>query len=54
MLSDYQLADLFMKALSRERFEYLVDKIGMWSLPPEELDRVVELSWKFLKTKLCM
>ncbi|GJV46181.1 retrovirus-related pol polyprotein from transposon TNT 1-94 [Tanacetum coccineum] len=34
----YQLADLFNKALSKDRFKYLVRRLGMRCLTPEELD----------------
>jgi hypothetical protein len=42
--TDYQLADLFTKALPKERFNYLVRRIGMRSLTPEELERLHEYS----------
>nr|GFB50416.1 retrovirus-related Pol polyprotein from transposon TNT 1-94 [Tanacetum cinerariifolium] len=35
---EYQLADLFTKALPEERFKYLVRRLGMRCLTPEELD----------------
>nr|GEV88876.1 retrovirus-related Pol polyprotein from transposon TNT 1-94 [Tanacetum cinerariifolium] len=38
--TDYQLADLFTKALSADRFNYLVHRLGMRSLSPQELDRL--------------
>ncbi|GKB51694.1 retrovirus-related pol polyprotein from transposon TNT 1-94 [Tanacetum coccineum] len=41
---EYQLADLFTKALPRERFEYLIHKIGMRCMTPTELDRLTKLS----------
>ncbi|GJX16184.1 hypothetical protein Tco_0217016 [Tanacetum coccineum] len=34
----YQLADMFMKALPKERFKYLVRRIGMKCLTLAELD----------------
>nr|GEX26381.1 hypothetical protein [Tanacetum cinerariifolium] len=34
----YQLADLFTKALPEERFKYLVRRLGMRCLTPEELE----------------
>nr|GEU92842.1 retrotransposon protein, putative, unclassified [Tanacetum cinerariifolium] len=34
----YQLADLFTKALPEERFKYLVRRLGMRRLTPEELE----------------
>ncbi|GKC41512.1 retrovirus-related pol polyprotein from transposon TNT 1-94 [Tanacetum coccineum] len=39
---DYQLADLFTKALSVDRFNYLVRRLGMRSLSPQELERLAE------------
>nr|GFC22026.1 hypothetical protein [Tanacetum cinerariifolium] len=36
--TDYQLADLFTKALSTDRFNYLVHRLGMRSLSPKELE----------------
>nr|GEY80990.1 retrovirus-related Pol polyprotein from transposon TNT 1-94 [Tanacetum cinerariifolium] len=35
--TEYQLADLFTKALPEERFKYLVRRLGMRCLTPEEL-----------------
>nr|GEY47692.1 hypothetical protein [Tanacetum cinerariifolium] len=40
--TDYQLADLFTKALPTDRFNYLVSRIGMRSLSPQELDRLAK------------
>nr|GEX15492.1 retrovirus-related Pol polyprotein from transposon TNT 1-94 [Tanacetum cinerariifolium] len=40
--TDYQLADLFTKALSADRFNYLVRRLGMRSLSPQELDRLAK------------
>nr|GEX39177.1 copia protein [Tanacetum cinerariifolium] len=36
--TEYQLADMFTKALSEERFKYLVIRLGMRCLTPEELE----------------
>ncbi|GJR34703.1 copia protein [Tanacetum coccineum] len=36
--TEYQLADMFTKALSQERFEYLVGRLGMKCLTPTELE----------------
>nr|GEY18721.1 retrovirus-related Pol polyprotein from transposon TNT 1-94 [Tanacetum cinerariifolium] len=36
--TEYQLADLFTKALSEDRFKYLVRRLGMRCLNPEELE----------------
>nr|GEZ55342.1 uncharacterized mitochondrial protein AtMg00810-like [Tanacetum cinerariifolium] len=41
-LTDYQLADLFTKALPSDQFNYLVRCLGMRSLSPQELDRLVK------------
>nr|GEW34895.1 retrotransposon protein, putative, unclassified [Tanacetum cinerariifolium]GEW35650.1 retrotransposon protein, putative, unclassified [Tanacetum cinerariifolium] len=40
--TDYQLADLFTKALPVDRFNYLVRLFGMRSLSPQELDRLAK------------
>nr|GEX73796.1 hypothetical protein [Tanacetum cinerariifolium] len=40
--TDYQLADLFTKALPADRFNYLVRRLGMRSLSPQELDHLVK------------
>nr|GEU98526.1 ribonuclease H-like domain-containing protein [Tanacetum cinerariifolium] len=36
--TEYQLADLFNKALSEERFKYLIRRLGMRRLTPDELE----------------
>ncbi|GJU90130.1 retrovirus-related pol polyprotein from transposon TNT 1-94 [Tanacetum coccineum] len=36
--TEYQLADMFTKALSQDRFQYLVRRLGMRCLTPEELE----------------
>nr|GEX96077.1 retrovirus-related Pol polyprotein from transposon TNT 1-94 [Tanacetum cinerariifolium] len=47
--TEYQLADLFTKALGRDRIEFLINKLGMRSFTPETLkqltDEVDELWW---------
>ncbi|GJZ47086.1 retrovirus-related pol polyprotein from transposon TNT 1-94 [Tanacetum coccineum] len=40
--TDYQLADLFTKALLVDRFTYLVRRLGMRSLSPQELERLAK------------
>nr|GEW67750.1 copia protein [Tanacetum cinerariifolium] len=40
--TNYQLADIFTKALPVDRFNYLVRRLGMSSLCPQELDRLVK------------
>ncbi|GKF73388.1 hypothetical protein Tco_0219720 [Tanacetum coccineum] len=40
--TDYQVADLFTKALPVDRFNYLVRRLGMRSLSPQELERLAK------------
>ncbi|GJZ17886.1 retrotransposon protein, putative, unclassified [Tanacetum coccineum] len=40
----YQLADLFTKALPKERFEYLFHRIGMRCMTPTQLESLTKLS----------
>ncbi|GKB24189.1 retrovirus-related pol polyprotein from transposon TNT 1-94, partial [Tanacetum coccineum] len=40
--TDYQLADIFTKALPKERFEFLLPRLGMKSMTPETLKRLQE------------
>ncbi|GJX02161.1 retrovirus-related pol polyprotein from transposon TNT 1-94, partial [Tanacetum coccineum] len=40
--TEYQLADIFTKALSRERIEFLIDMLGMRSFTPETLKLLAE------------
>nr|GEV51507.1 retrovirus-related Pol polyprotein from transposon TNT 1-94 [Tanacetum cinerariifolium] len=42
--TDYQLADIFTKALPTDRFNYLVHRLGMRSLSPKELERLANLT----------
>ncbi|GJV74704.1 retrovirus-related pol polyprotein from transposon TNT 1-94 [Tanacetum coccineum] len=42
--TEYQLADLFTKALSKDRFKYLVRRLGMRCLTPKELELLVNES----------
>nr|GFC43355.1 hypothetical protein [Tanacetum cinerariifolium] len=39
---DYQLADIFTKAILADRFNYLVRRLGMRSLSPKELERLAK------------
>ncbi|GJT81287.1 retrovirus-related pol polyprotein from transposon TNT 1-94 [Tanacetum coccineum] len=39
---EYQLVDIFTKALGRERLEFLINKLGMRSMSPETLKRLAE------------
>nr|GFA74794.1 retrovirus-related Pol polyprotein from transposon TNT 1-94 [Tanacetum cinerariifolium] len=41
--TDYQLANIFTKALPVDRFTYLVHRLGMRSLCPQELNRLAKL-----------
>ncbi|GJY49491.1 hypothetical protein Tco_0439447 [Tanacetum coccineum] len=40
----YQLADLFIKVVPKERFEFLVHNIGMRCMTPAQLERLVKFS----------
>ncbi|GKE77297.1 hypothetical protein Tco_1543417, partial [Tanacetum coccineum] len=40
MTTDYQLADIFTKALPREQFEFLISRLGMKSMSSETLKRL--------------
>nr|GFD38466.1 retrovirus-related Pol polyprotein from transposon TNT 1-94 [Tanacetum cinerariifolium] len=40
--TDYQLADIFTKALPADRSNYLVRRLGMRSLSPQELERLAK------------
>nr|GEY35601.1 hypothetical protein [Tanacetum cinerariifolium] len=40
--TDYQLADIFTKALPTDRFNYLVRRLGMRCLSPKELERLAK------------
>ncbi|GKB23448.1 retrovirus-related pol polyprotein from transposon TNT 1-94 [Tanacetum coccineum] len=42
MKTDYQLADIFTKALPLDRFNYLVRRLGVRSLSPKELKRLAK------------
>nr|GFA32855.1 retrovirus-related Pol polyprotein from transposon TNT 1-94 [Tanacetum cinerariifolium] len=39
---DYQLADIFTKALPRQRFEFILSRLGMKSMSPTTLKRLQE------------
>nr|GFA91754.1 uncharacterized mitochondrial protein AtMg00810-like [Tanacetum cinerariifolium] len=51
--TDYQLADIFTKALPTDRFNYLVRRLGMRSLSPKELERLAESrsAWQYIKDR---
>ncbi|GJU04207.1 retrovirus-related pol polyprotein from transposon TNT 1-94 [Tanacetum coccineum] len=40
--AEYQLADIFTKPLPRERFNFLIEKMGMRSMSPKTLKRLTE------------
>ncbi|GJV28698.1 retrovirus-related pol polyprotein from transposon TNT 1-94 [Tanacetum coccineum] len=40
--TEYQLADIFTKPLLRDRFNFLIEKLGMRSMSPETLKRLAE------------
>ncbi|GKD39771.1 hypothetical protein Tco_1259978, partial [Tanacetum coccineum] len=40
--TNYQLADILIKALPREQFEFLLPRLGMKSMTPETLKRLQE------------
>ncbi|GJV55133.1 hypothetical protein Tco_1456138 [Tanacetum coccineum] len=40
--TDYQLTDIFTKAIPRERFEFLLPRLGMKSMSPDILKRLQE------------
>ncbi|GJR19802.1 hypothetical protein Tco_0968329 [Tanacetum coccineum] len=40
--TEYQLEDIFTKALERERLDFLINKLGMKSMSPETLKRLAE------------
>nr|GEW25923.1 copia protein [Tanacetum cinerariifolium] len=40
--TEYQLADIFTKPLARERLEFLIKKLGMQSMSPETLKKMVD------------
>ncbi|GJW77463.1 reverse transcriptase domain-containing protein [Tanacetum coccineum] len=40
--TSYQLADIFIKALAREHFKFLVKRLGMQSITPDELKYLAE------------
>ncbi|GJX23616.1 copia protein [Tanacetum coccineum] len=40
--TEYQLADIFTKPFPRERFNFLIEKLGLRSMSPETLKRLIE------------
>ncbi|GKD00766.1 hypothetical protein Tco_1171040 [Tanacetum coccineum] len=51
--TEYQLADIFTKALCRERIEFLIDKLGMRSLTPETLKQLADKAEEYCPSGLC-
>nr|GEW30483.1 hypothetical protein [Tanacetum cinerariifolium] len=45
--TDYQLADIFTKALPRQRFEFILSRLGMKSMSPTTLKRLQEEEGEF-------
>nr|GEV34737.1 hypothetical protein [Tanacetum cinerariifolium] len=46
--TEYQLADIFTKPLPRERFNFLIKKLGIKSMSPETLKRLAEETDKIM------
>ncbi|GKF80186.1 hypothetical protein Tco_0238788, partial [Tanacetum coccineum] len=42
VITEYQLAEIFTKALCRERIEFLIDKLGMRSFTTETLKELAD------------
>nr|GFA59989.1 retrovirus-related Pol polyprotein from transposon TNT 1-94 [Tanacetum cinerariifolium] len=40
--TEYQLADLFTKALGRDRIDFLINNLGMRSFTPETLTQLMD------------
>ncbi|GJX53200.1 hypothetical protein Tco_0281569 [Tanacetum coccineum] len=40
--TEYQLEDIFTKALGRDRIEFLINKLGMQSFTPETLKQLAD------------
>ncbi|GKD00687.1 hypothetical protein Tco_1170961 [Tanacetum coccineum] len=40
--TEYQLADIFTKALGRKRIKFLINKLGMRSFTPETLKQLAD------------
>ncbi|GJZ89702.1 hypothetical protein Tco_0661484 [Tanacetum coccineum] len=46
--TEYQLADIFTKALCRERIEFLINKVGMQSFTPETLKQLANEAEEYI------
>nr|GEU82256.1 retrovirus-related Pol polyprotein from transposon TNT 1-94 [Tanacetum cinerariifolium] len=44
--TDYQLADIFTKALPRQQFKFILPRLGMKSMSPTTLKRLQEEEWE--------
>ncbi|GKD46300.1 hypothetical protein Tco_1270945, partial [Tanacetum coccineum] len=42
VIKETKLADIFTKALAKERSKFLINRLGMQSITPEELKRLAE------------
>nr|GEV65262.1 ribonuclease H [Tanacetum cinerariifolium] len=42
VITEYQLVDIFTKALPRERFNFLIEKLGLKSMSPKTLKSLAE------------
>nr|GFA59123.1 retrovirus-related Pol polyprotein from transposon TNT 1-94 [Tanacetum cinerariifolium] len=51
--TDYQLADIFTNALPVDRFNYLVCRLGMRSLCPQELDPMSTAEAEYVSLSAC-
>nr|GEY92519.1 retrovirus-related Pol polyprotein from transposon TNT 1-94 [Tanacetum cinerariifolium] len=51
--TDYQLADIFTKALPTDHFNYLVCRLSMRSLSPKELERLAksQSAWQYINDR---
>ncbi|GJV38916.1 hypothetical protein Tco_1417356 [Tanacetum coccineum] len=50
--TEYQLADIFTKALGRKRIEFLINKLGMRSFTPETLKQLADEISGFYTSRL--
>ncbi|GJX01799.1 hypothetical protein Tco_0185712 [Tanacetum coccineum] len=50
--TEYQLVDIFTKALCRERIEFLINKLGMRSFTPETLKQLADERYAQIFPKL--
>ncbi|GJU08877.1 hypothetical protein Tco_1125307 [Tanacetum coccineum] len=50
--TEYQLADIFTKALCRERIEFLINKLGMRSFTPKTLKQLADEAEELYTSRL--